>query len=110
MKTQISRHSFAPEQRYSGVYQQMGRMITDADWNELNDLVQHRLVEALTDVIGDGSPVLADWYARPAPTVMNCAGGVSTLTAFRGGSCQTTRHWDRCSYLNARRTFPACRR
>ncbi|UTW11329.1 DUF6519 domain-containing protein [Marinobacterium rhizophilum] len=56
MKTQISRHSFAPEQRYSGVYQQMGRMITDADWNELNDLVQHRLVEALTDVIGDGSP------------------------------------------------------
>jgi hypothetical protein len=56
MKTQISRTSFDVEQRYSGVYQQMGRMITDADWNELSDLVKFQVMDALQDVIGSGSP------------------------------------------------------
>ena len=32
MKTQTSRNSFDAVKRYSGVYQQMGRMFTDADW------------------------------------------------------------------------------
>ena len=56
MKTQTSRNSFDPVKRYSGVYQQMGRMFTDADWNELSDLAKHRLADALTDVIGSGTP------------------------------------------------------
>lgn len=56
MKTQISRQSFAEQNRYSGVYQQMGRMITDADWNELTDLLQFEVADALEDVIGSGSP------------------------------------------------------
>ncbi|WP_462160134.1 DUF6519 domain-containing protein [Pseudoalteromonas sp. GB56] len=56
MKTQISRRSFKANQGYSGVYQQMGRMITDADWNELNDIVKSRLADALVDVIGSGIP------------------------------------------------------
>jgi len=56
MKTQISRNSFSSSQRYSGVYQQMGRMITDADWNELSDLVKYQLLDSLRDVIGSGSP------------------------------------------------------
>ena len=56
MKTQISRNSFSPSQRYSGVYQQMGRMITDADWNELSELVKFQLLDSLRDVIGSGSP------------------------------------------------------
>ena len=56
MKTQLSRNSFDVDQRYSGVYQQMGRMLTDADWNELSDLTKHRLADALTDVIGSGTP------------------------------------------------------
>lgn len=56
MKTQRSRNSFDELKRYSGVYQQMGRMFTDSDWNELADLAKHRLTEALTDVIGSGTP------------------------------------------------------
>jgi len=56
MKTEISRNSHDPEKRYSGVYQQQGRMITDADWNELVDIVKARLNDALTDAIGSGVP------------------------------------------------------
>ncbi|MHA7879046.1 MAG: DUF6519 domain-containing protein [Saccharospirillum sp.] len=56
MKTQLSRQSFKAEQRYSGVFQQMGRMITDADWNELTELLQYEVSDALADVVGSGSP------------------------------------------------------
>ncbi|MCP4657387.1 MAG: hypothetical protein GY856_18430 [bacterium] len=56
MKTQISRHSHQPGKRYSGVYQQQGRMITDADWNELTEIVKTRLDDALADVVASGVP------------------------------------------------------
>jgi DNA-binding beta-propeller fold protein YncE len=56
MKTQLSRASFNPSKRYSSVYQQQGRALTDADWNELSDIVKARLNEALQDVIGSGTP------------------------------------------------------
>lgn len=52
MKTEISRDSYQTEKRYSGVYQQQGRMLTDADWNELVEILKSRLNEALSDVIG----------------------------------------------------------
>lgn len=57
MKTEISRDSYQPEKRYSGLYQQQGRMLTDADWNELVDILKGRLNEALKDVVGNGSPL-----------------------------------------------------
>ena len=57
MKTQISRNSHDPNKRYSGVYQQQGRMITDADWNELVSIVRQRADEALRDVVGSGAPL-----------------------------------------------------
>ena len=56
MKSQISRHSHDPAKRYSGVFQQQGRMITDADWNELQAIDKTRLDEALRDVVGGGVP------------------------------------------------------
>lgn len=56
MKTQISRASDRPGRRYSGVYQQQGRMITDADWNELVEILKRRLDDALADVVGSGMP------------------------------------------------------
>ncbi|GLI36893.1 DUF4815 domain-containing protein [Geobacter hydrogenophilus] len=56
MKTQISRDSFQPEKRYTGVHQQQGRVITDADWNELVDVCREQLIQALADVVGNGSP------------------------------------------------------
>lgn len=56
MKSQISRDSNRPDKRYSGVYQQQGRMITDADWNELTELAKQRQVVALGDVVASGVP------------------------------------------------------
>ena len=56
MKTEISRDGFNAGKRYSGVYQQQGRMIIDRDWNELMDVVKARLDAALFDVLGSGSP------------------------------------------------------
>lgn len=52
MKTEISRDSHQPQKRYSGVYQQQGRMLTDADWNELVEILKARLNDALKDVVG----------------------------------------------------------
>jgi hypothetical protein len=71
MKTQISRASFDPAQRYSGVYQQQGRMVTDADWNELAELGRTRLEGALADAVASGAPaaggagIEADGSLRP---------------------------------------------
>jgi hypothetical protein len=56
MKTQISRASFDSAADYSGVYQQMGRMITDADWNELTELIKFQMMDTMQDVIGSGTP------------------------------------------------------
>lgn len=56
MKTQISRDAFRPDKGYSGVYQQQGRMLTDADWNELVDALKHGLAEIAADAVGDGGP------------------------------------------------------
>lgn len=56
MKTQISRDSFQPDKRYTGIHQQQGRVITDADWNELVALCREQLIQALADVVGNGSP------------------------------------------------------
>ncbi|MEM7584268.1 MAG: DUF6519 domain-containing protein [Acidobacteriota bacterium] len=56
MKTQISRYSHRPGKRYSGVYEQQGRMITDADWNEMSEISKQRLDDRLTDLVGSGAP------------------------------------------------------
>jgi hypothetical protein len=56
MKTQISRDTFSPDRRYSGVYQQQGRVITDADWNELMDVVKTGIDQVIRDAIAGGAP------------------------------------------------------
>lgn len=56
MKTQISRDSFDRDKRYSGVYLQQGRMITDADWNEGTEISRQRLDDALADAVTSGVP------------------------------------------------------
>ena len=52
MKTEISRNSHQPDKRYTGVYQQQGRMLTDADWNELVDILREHIDDTLKDVVG----------------------------------------------------------
>nr|WP_067293181.1 DUF6519 domain-containing protein [Marinobacterium profundum] len=56
MKTQLSRISFDATKRYNGVFQQMGRMLTDADWNELNLIDGERVRQALLHSVLTGTP------------------------------------------------------
>jgi len=56
MKSEISRNSHQPDKKYSGVYQQQGRMLTDSDWNESVDVLKAQLNDALNDIVGNGSP------------------------------------------------------
>lgn len=56
MKAQISRDSFKEEKQYSAVYQQQGRMITDADWNEMVRILKHRMDRTVGASIASGSP------------------------------------------------------
>lgn len=56
MKTQVSRDSFDSDKRYSGVYLQQGRMITDADWNEETEISRRRLDDVLADTVTSGVP------------------------------------------------------
>lgn len=53
----ITRKTFDPKKRYSAVVAQQGRVLIDADLNELQDIHEEKVETALTDVIGpDGAP------------------------------------------------------
>ncbi|MBW2635958.1 MAG: YncE family protein [Deltaproteobacteria bacterium] len=63
MKAQISSMNLLPlekdekdKKKYSGVYQQQGRMLTDADWNELQDIVKQRQAQAFDKTVKSGVP------------------------------------------------------
>ncbi len=56
MKAQISRDSFDPDKLYSGVFQQQGRMLTDADWNEMVRILKHRMDRTVGAAVESGSP------------------------------------------------------
>ncbi len=57
MKGEISRYSHRPDKRYSGVFWQMGRMLTDADEIELREIVNDGLVDLGLDAVESGAPV-----------------------------------------------------
>lgn len=56
MKAEISNYGYRQSDRYSGVYQQQGRMLTDRDWNDFAEIVKHRLDAALRRVVESGAP------------------------------------------------------
>lgn len=68
MKTQLSRFPQTLHRPFSGVYQQQGRMITDADWNAATQISKDRLDRALADVIGNGTPEQGGIIAGSADT------------------------------------------
>lgn len=58
MKSDKSRETFVPTKHYSSVRLQQGRVLTDADWNEQSDIIEHRNETTSLDVIGpSGAPV-----------------------------------------------------
>lgn len=52
MKGDFTRVAFRPEQHYSSVRLQQGRVLVDADWNEQVDLQAHRDETATADLAG----------------------------------------------------------
>ncbi len=57
MKGDFSRSTFRPEQHYSGVRMQQGRVQMDADWNEQLDIQQHLDESTTLDLTGgSGAP------------------------------------------------------
>ena len=58
MKAEISQLRFRPDKRYSGVYHEQGRMLTDADLGESVEIAKARLDNVVADIVGDGAPVL----------------------------------------------------
>ncbi len=52
MKADLSRQTFDPEKRYSGVLMQQGRVLLDSEWNEQQEIHQHRGESGAEDVIG----------------------------------------------------------
>lgn len=57
MKGDFTRSSFKPENHYTAVLKQQGRVDLDADWNEQDAIVVHRATTEANDVIGaSGAP------------------------------------------------------
>ena len=56
MKGEISRYSHRPDQRYSGVFWQMGRMLTDADEIELREIIAGAVAGLGDDTVSSGAP------------------------------------------------------
>ena len=58
MKADISRQTFDSNKRYSGVVMQQGRVQLDAEWNEQQEIHQHRAQSDAREVIGpSGAPI-----------------------------------------------------
>ncbi|MFB3764631.1 MAG: DUF6519 domain-containing protein [Methanotrichaceae archaeon] len=57
MKGDFSRWSYLKERQYSEILMQQGRVQVDADWNEMQEINQHRIETETEDVIGKcGTP------------------------------------------------------
>ena len=56
MKADITRSTFEPAKHYSGVRMQQGRVQLDADLNEHEDILRHRIQTETVDVVGTGAP------------------------------------------------------
>ncbi len=84
MKTDVSRNSFDPRRRYSGVRQQQGRVLTDADWNEQLDSAAYQTESDRRDGFGlSGAPAASPGFAiQTAVDAEN--GGASTLAIDAG--------------------------
>src|SRR5918998_1063539 len=60
MKADLSRQTFDPEKRYSGVLMQQGRVLLDSEWNEQQEIHQHRGESGAEDVIGPGGAPIGE--------------------------------------------------
>lgn len=58
MKADLSRFTFNADKHYRTVRMQQGRVQTDADWNEQQDILNHRVETGTGDLVGpSGGPI-----------------------------------------------------
>jgi hypothetical protein len=82
MKSDKSRETFDATNHFSSVRLQQGRVLTDADWNEQSDIIEHRDETTSIDVIGQsGVPVNANGFMIGDGGVVS---GVADLTITGG--------------------------
>jgi hypothetical protein len=63
MKGDFTRDTFRPDRHYRSVRMQQGRVQLDADWNERDDILLHRVeTEALDTIGGCGAPIHAPGF------------------------------------------------
>lgn len=67
MKAEISQLGLHREQRFTGVYQQQGRMLVDRDWNELCEILRDLATGVSAEAIGTGVPRHGGLLQGPAP-------------------------------------------
>src|SRR5690349_1957060 len=56
MKAEISQFGLHREQKFTGVYQQQGRMLLDRDWNDLCEILRDLGTGVSSQAIGTGVP------------------------------------------------------
>ena len=84
MKSLISRESYRPKKRYSGVYHTQGSMVTDADLDERSRITQDRTDNLGDDTIKDGVPSVGGAVAIGAGNVLSLQEGVIYADGVRG--------------------------
>ena len=108
MKSLISRESYRPEERYSGVYHIQGGMVTDADLDERSRITQDRTDHLGDDTIKDGVPVeggavaiAADGSVALQEGIIYADGVRGLLTAAEGANLTSPM-----ALFSAQRDFP----
>jgi len=84
MKSLISRESYRREERYSGVYQIQGGMVTDADLDERSRITQDRTDNLGDDSIKDGVPRVGGAVAIAVDNSLSLQEGVIYADGVRG--------------------------
>jgi len=84
MKSLISRESYQPQKRYSGVYHVQGSMVTDADLDERSRITQDRTDALGDDTIRDGVPDVGGAVAIGAGNALALREGVIYADGVRG--------------------------
>jgi hypothetical protein len=104
MKADISRSTFDPRKHYAGVLMQQGRVQLDADWNEQQDIVRHRLRAETRDLVGDAGAPLHDAGFGIALHEESTRVTIESGRYYVGGLlCENDRRifWDRQPYFDA---------
>jgi len=103
MKGDFARVTFDPTRHYSQVFQQQGRVLLEADWNEQGNIQLHLLRSLIRDLLGPcwaagtgfaltGSTTDPNGTVKPLPlTDWRLAPDIFMWTA----SCARTRRWSR---------------